>query len=413
MSVEAFIGWRYLKAKRRQTFISLITLISMGAVALGVAAMIVILAVMSGFENDLKSKILDVNSHVVVLRENQALTGHEELAPRIRSVPGVVSVEPFIFGQVMISAMGNVAGAVLRGVDPGLTAANGHLSRTLREGNLSTLRDGFEGPEGPAPGVILGRELAKRLALIQGDLVKIISPLGRVTPLGNRAPRVKEFRLAGQFESGMYDYDSTFAYVSLKEAQEFLSLGEAVTGLEVKVADIYRAREVKERILERLGPSYAAKDWMEMNKNLFSALWLEKVTMFIILTLTILVAAFNIIATLTMVVMEKARDIAILKAMGATGRLLMKVFIFQGLVIGGLGTVIGLMGGVGVCELLAEYEIVHMPENVFYMTKLPVLMKPLDVALITCAAVLISFLATLYPAWQASRLDPVEAMRYE
>ena len=407
MSVETFIGWRYLKSKRKQTFISVITLISLAGVALGVMALIVVIAVMSGFEEDLKSKILGANSHIVVLPSDQPLEENDELVDRVATHKGVVSVEPFVSGQVMLGSYGGVAGAVLRGIDPRRAGKNGQIGRIIIDGDLADL-------ESDETGIFLGTELARELGkLKRGDTIKVISPLGQITPLGHRAPRVRNFKLVGTIKSGVYEFDSMIAYISLSQAQDFLSLGRTITGLDVKVDDVYRADKIREDIMHDIGPSYTARDWMEMNSSLFSALKMEKAAMFVILTLTVLVAAFNIISTLIMVVMEKTHDIAILVSMGATRRIIMKIFVFQGLFIGVAGTLAGLMGGVFLCELLARYEFIKLPDEVYYISTLPVRMEAVDVALITCSAVLFSFLAALYPAWQASRLNPVEALRYE
>lgn len=387
----------------------MITLISLLGVALGVTALIVVLAVMSGFEEDLKDKILGVNSHVVVLKKDEPMANYRDLMPKVSTAKGVASVEPFIYSQVMLSGQGGITGAVLRGVDPELAVKTGPLSRSRIRGRIDELTTGRNG----SPGILLGAELAHQLGFIPGDTVKVVSPLGQVTPLGNRAPKVANFVVVGVFESGMYEYDATLAFVSIAEAQTFLSLGDSVTGLELRVRDIYRADRVRKELAAELGDGYKVQDWMQLNRNLFSALKLEKLAMFIILTLTILVAAFNIVSTLIMVVMEKTKDIAILKSIGATGPMVMKIFMYQGLVIGGLGTVLGLMGGVVLCWLLAKYQFIQLPADVYYITTLPVNMELTDILAITASAVVISFTATLYPAWQASRLRPVEALRYE
>jgi lipoprotein-releasing system permease protein len=414
MSYEFFIGLRYLKAKRKQTFVSLITIISIAGVTVGVTALIVVLAVMNGFKDDLRDKILGVTSHVVISRFDGNISDYEAVEAKIEKVPGVEAATPFIYTQVMISSRQAISGAVLRGVDPDTASEVINLSKNLRVGSLKDLaaEKGLKGPIG-TPGIILGNELARNLGVSQGDPVSVISPLGRLTPLG-QVPRSQTFRVTGIFDSGMYEYDSTLAYVSLWAAQRFLGIGNRVTGIEVRAFDIYQADKVARAISKALdGYPYWSRDWMRMNKNLFSALKLEKIVMFIILTLIILVAAFNIVGTLIMVVLEKTRDIAILKSMGATRRSIMKIFMIEGAVIGLVGTILGLLGGYILCELLATYKFIELPQDVYYISTLPVKMNPMDVTLIAVAAMVISLAATLYPAWQASRLDPAEAIRYE
>jgi lipoprotein-releasing system permease protein len=415
MSFEFFVSYRYLKAKRKQTFISIITFISMGGVALGVMTLIVVLSVMSGFENDIKTKILGLNSHVLVLSWNNVIEDYGRAGDRVDTVPGVVASTPFIMTQVMLSANGKVTGVALRGVDITSAPKVIDLNRILKKGDWKNLeRTPAEAGTGASllPGIILGQELARSLGLGLEDPVSVISPLGEMSPLG-RVPKMRPFRVVGLFESGMFEYDSTMAFTSLAQAQQFLGLAGKVTGLEVKTQDLYKAAVVGKAIQQKLGFPYWTKDWMRMNKNLFSALRLEKQVMFIILTLIILVAAFNIVASLIMVVMEKTKDIAILKSMGATSGSIMKIFMYEGIIIGTVGTALGLIGGVGLCELLKRFQFIKLPSDVYYISSFPVLMKGLDVFLIILASLGISFVATLYPAWQASRLDPAEAIRYE
>jgi len=403
MPFELFISFRYLKAKRKQTVISLITFISMAGVALGVMALVIVLAVMTGFQNDMRDKILETNAHVVVLsHESEGIGNYQEVISKAEEVPEVVAVAPFIYSQVMLSSSRNAMGVVLRGIDPNAEIRVTQLARNMVEGTLADLEEG----------IVIGKELATSMGVYEGDDITVISPMGRMTPMGS-APRMKKLRVAGVFDSGMYEYDTGLAYVSLETARGFFDLGPVVTGLQVRVADIFNAKEVAEDIQSALGFPYYTRDWMEMNKNLFSALKLEKLAMFIILILIILVAAFNIISTLVMMVLEKHKDIGILKSMGATGKSIMTIFLIEGLTIGFVGTVIGLAGGVLTCWVADTYHLIKLQADIYYISYLSFKIQPLDLVLVCSASVLISILATLYPAWQASQLDPVEALRYE
>ncbi len=414
---ELFISLRYLKAKRKQVFISIITFISILGVMLGVMALIVVLAVMNGFQHEVKEKILGTNAHILLLRYGGGIEDYHGVMKKVEGVPGVHAAAPFIYSQVMLSSKGGVAGAVLRGIDPSCEGKVSSLPQNIKEGSINSLNRDVGGR---LPGVILGRELAKNLGCFLDDPVTVISPLGDVTPLG-MAPRVKRFRVTGIFESGMFDYDSTLAYISLSSAQRFLRIGDVATAIEIRVKDIYKARIVAERIERELGFPYKARDWMEMNKNLFSALRMEKRVMFILLSLIIGVAAFNIICTLIMVVMEKSRDIAILKSMGAKRLSIMKIFIFEGLIIGVVGTFLGsLLGLLIACNMEGISSFVErlfgfkiLPGDVYYISQLPSRVDTLDVIIVICVAMGISLLATVYPAWKASSLDPAEALRYE
>ena len=418
MSFELFVGLRYLRAKQRQAFISINALISIAGVMLGVMAMMVVLAVMTGFSVDIKSKILGMNAHIRVMSRSGNLAGYGDVMKKIEAVEGVAAVAPFIHGQVMLQSGSYVSGAILKGIDPLRAGQVLDLEKSMKAGDLQRLANGnglrvVEGKPVP-PGIILGKELARLLMANPGDELYVISPSsGSLTPIGGRLPHMKKFRVEGLFDSGMYDYDTSFAYVSLESAQQLLGLKESVNGIEVKVNDIYGVHHVSEAILKTLGPGYWTQDWMEMNKNFFSALKLEKTVMFIILVLIILVAAFNIISTLMMMVLDKTKEIAILKSMGARGKMIMRIFMLDGLIIGLVGTVLGLMGGGVLCYLLTRYEFVKLPSDVYYISTLPVRVQLLDVTLIALSAVAISFLATLYPSYQASKLDPAAAIRYE
>ncbi|MBL7211464.1 MAG: lipoprotein-releasing ABC transporter permease subunit [Desulfobacteraceae bacterium] len=405
---ELFLSLRYLKAKRKQTFISVITVISVLGVMVGVMALVVVLSVMNGFRADLMSKILGVNSHILVLRYGGAFGDYKKIAERVDKLDGVVASTPFIYAQVMANNSGNVSGALLRGVDPKNAARVVSFEEMIKEGSLASLE---EDAGGSSP-IVVGRELSRQIGIGPGDIVTLLSPEGKLTPLG-RSPNTKRFRVTGIFDSGMYEYDASMVFVSLKEAQDFLAMGDRVTGLEVRVDDIYESDKIAKQIQADLGYPYWTKDWKVMNRSLFSALKLEKVTMFVILTMIVLVGALNIISTLVMVVMEKTRDIAILRAMGASAKSIMSVFMLQGLLVGLIGTMAGLASGLGICHLLGKYKFISLPADVYYISTLPVRVEFVDVWLVALAAVFISFVATLYPAWYGSRLDPVEAIRYE
>ena len=418
MRYELFIGLRYLRAKRTEAFISLITVISMLGVMIGVMTLNIVLAVMTGFEEDLRDRILGFNPHIVVLSFSGPVADYASVVERIDKVPGVLAAAPFVYGQVMLSAQQNVTGAVVRGVSP----ASGSvldLERHLKEGSLDDLGklhdvplDEGRGATVELPGIILGKDVARQLGLLVGDAVSVISPVATPTAVG-MVPRVKRFVVVGLFDSGMAEYDSSLVYTDLASAQKFFDMDKTVTGIEVRADDLYRAKDVADRLRATLGFPFRVRDWMEINHNLFSALKLEKTVYFIVLLLIVLVAAFNIVATLIMVVMEKRKDIAILKSMGATRAGIRRIFIYKGMIIGVVGTVIGNAGGYLACWLLKRYQFIELPKDVFYVNTLPVKMYPEYFAAVTVASLLICLLATVYPARQAARLAPVDVIRYE
>lgn len=408
MSFETFFSLRYLKAKRKQGYISIITGISILGIMIGVMALIVVLAVMNGFREDLMKKILGVNSHLLILSYKGGIRDTEAVMKKALEVDGVLSATPFVYSQVMIKHAGNISGAILRGLDPATAGMVINIDSMIKGGSLGLLKKSKTDPHG----VIIGSELSKQIGALPGDTVTLVSPIGKLTPLG-RVANEDTFKVEALFESGMYEYDSSMVCLSLPDAQDFLSLGEEVTGIELRVRDIDASDTIGAVIQGKLGYPYWTKDWKMMNKSLFSALKLEKVTMFIILIMIVLVGALNIISSLVMLVMEKTRDIAILRTMGASSKSIMSIFVFQGLFVGLIGTLLGLMFGSILCYLLARYKFIELPPDVYYITTLPVRMEWFDVVSIVLAAMIISFLATIYPSWHASKLNPVEALRYE
>ena len=427
---ELFVSLRYLMSRRRQGFISLITVISVGGVAVGVMVLIVVLSVMSGFETTLKERLLGINAHLWVLPQRAGqLPGYRDVASQVETIPRVTHATPFTAHEVMLMAGGRVAGTVVRGIDPDERTQTADFARLFEGRDLKALLQplpreavgaGSGGSQSPGRGIVLGEELARSLRVNPGDQVILNSPMGILQPAGI-LPNVRGFTMTGTFVTGMYEYDAKLALISLDEAQELFDLGEMVHGIEVRVDDIYRVREVAEATESLLGPGVWTRDWMQMNRTLFSALRQERVLMFIILVLIILVAAFNIISTLIMMVMEKTGAIAILKAMGASNRGIYRIFMVQGLVIGLVGMVTGTVAGLILAWNLPDIAttiegwmgIQFFPPEVYVIDRLPVEIRSFDVVAIVVTSVCVSFLATLYPAWNASRLDPVVALRYE
>jgi len=405
---QFFIALRYLKSRRKHRGISFNTFISIAGITLGVMALIVVLAVMSGFHEDLRNKILGVNAHIVVLNFTGPIDNYKLLIPKIKRTDGVTAAAPFVIGQVMIAKGSKAHGVYFRGIDPIYEARAGILKKKIREGSFDALMN----ENASIPPVIIGSELAAMLGVFPGDKIRIISAHMKPGPMG-LIPKVKEFRVVGIFEVGMFEYDANLAITNLKSAQDFFGLGNAVTGIEVRINDIFKAPEIRKLLTSKLGRNYYARDWIQMNKTLFSALKLEKFAMFVILTLIVLVAAFNIVSTLVMNVIEKEREIAILKAMGTTNRSIMVIFILQGLIIGLLGTTLGVIGGYTLSYIIGHYKLIKLPADVYYISHLPVKMKLFDFIAVSAASILISLIATIYPARQAARLNPVEPLRYE
>ncbi len=427
MPYEFFISKRYLRAKRKQIFVSIITLISILGIFLGVAALIIVLAVMNGFEADLRTKILGIKSHIELTTDIAGpMKDYENVRKQITGAEGVVASTPFIYSQAMIRNGNGVTGVIIRGLDTQSAFKVINLGK-IREGDIQYLNKlpaaiskRYEKEDARIAGIVVGKEMARNLGIFLYDTITIISPVGISTPMG-MMPRMKKFVVAGIFESGFYEYDSTLAYLSLQSCQDFLQMGDTVTGIDIKVDDIYKADVIARKIQNKLGYPFWAHNWMQMNKNLFSALKLEKRVMFIILSLIVLVAAFNIISALIMIVMEKNKDIAILKSMGATSRSIMKIFIYQGIIVGVIGTALGSTVGLAVALNLQKvsqfvekmFNVKFLPGDVYYLSELPSKVNYGDVLIIVAGTLLVCFISTIYPSWRASRLDPAEALRYE
>lgn len=409
MTFEWFVSLRYLRAKRKQKFISLISVISVLGVAVGVLALIVVLAVYTGFTDGLRDQIIGINSHVIIQQPGMAIEDPAALAGQVEQVEGVKAATPYVYAQALINYQGNSTGIILRGIDPEDAGRVMTIESKLKAGRLADL---VRAGETALPGIILGSELAALLHARVGAKVKLISPNGPLSPMGV-LPNLRGCRVTGIFETGMYEYDSTMGYIDLDTARSLAGLEKGVHGLEVRVDKVDHADRIAAEINRKLGPFFSVRDWMMMNQNLFAALKLEKFGLFLALDLIILVAALNIISALVMVVMEKTRDIAILKSMGATTRSIMRIFFYQGAIIGVTGTSLGVAGGLALCWVLKTYKFIELPRNVYPMSTMPIKVVAADVSVIAVSALAITLLATLYPSWKGSRVNPAEALGYE
>jgi lipoprotein-releasing system permease protein len=420
---EIFVGLRYLRAKRRNRTISLNTVVSIAGITLGVAALIGTVGIMTGFKEDIQAKILGTTAHIIVQdRMKDGMSDYDPVTKQVATVPGVVAATPFVLKQVLLTTQTGVQGIVIRGIDPQREGTVTELAKNLSAGELADLSRPVKVKQPPAddptgqpvetekPGIILGKELALRLGVFVGDTVNVVSPVGPISAIG-MVPKIRTFAVVALFQSGMYEYDSSLAYIDLAEAQKFFNMGQTVTGIEIKVTDVFRAAETARSVEQSLGFAYGARDWMQMNRNLFSALKLEKTMMFLLLVLITIVASFNIVSTLTMIVTEKQKEIAILKAMGATRKSIRRIFMLNGLIIGLSGTAIGIPLGYAFLWLIQTFWT--FDPTVYYISRIPVHVQAMDVLLVAGSAIVISFAATVYPSLQAAKLEPVAALRYE
>ena len=408
MPFEIFLGLRYLRARGHKTNLSLFVWIGIGGVFLGVSALIVVLAVMTGFQDGIRDKIISANPHVLIMEAGgRGVADGGALAKRVAPVPGVVSATPFVLQQALFtSPNGGATGGLLRGVDLATPAVRDAIAAQIRFGSLEPVLKGSE------PALVLGRELARSLGVAPGDHVTVISPQGAMTAVG-LVPKMRRFLVAGWVEVGMYEYDASLAYTSLAAAQEFAGLGDRVTGVEVKLANPFDAKDVGRTIAGQLKGPYWIRDWMDMNRNLFAALQLEKLALFVIVTIIVLVAAFAIIGHLVLLVAEKRKEIGILKAMGAGAGSIGTVFLVAGMLIGVGGTVAGSAFGLLLIWVQNTYKIIRLAGDVYQISYLPMKLTGSDFAMIVGSTLVISFLATLSPARRAARMDPIEVLRYE
>lgn len=410
---EFFISWRYLRSKRKDVFISLISVISISGVAVGVMALIIVLAVMTGLSDELRDKILGTNSHILLFKRSGWIEEYRELTHQIGEIEHVIGVAPFIFRQVMIQANGFSEESTVKGVAIEAVQTTSELDANIVQGELDFL-DAIESESAllPGRGVVLGSELAKNLRVSVGDSVLLISPMKDASSSWP-VPKREMFQVTGIFEYGMYEYDSNLLYISFLTAQDYFQIGDLATGMEIKVDDLFRSQRIASELQNTLGYTYSVRDWSEMNKNLFAIFGLYKKAMFLLLTLIVIVACLNIASTLILMVMEKNTDIAILKSMGADSQSIRRMFVAQGLFIGVVGTTLGCSLGAIICWVADTYQLIHLEGGVYYLNYLPFRMMPLDFTLVAVSSIVICTLATLYPAKQAARLDPAVALRCE
>jgi lipoprotein-releasing system permease protein len=429
MKFEFFVALKYLRAKRRQAVISIITAISVIGVMAGVAALVIALAVNNGFREELEQKLLGATANINLIRsENDGIRDYEALTAKLAQTPHVVAAAPALYEEVLVSSHQRAQGIILKGVDPAREVKVGDLLHRLKEGSLEGLteprRDAAATGAGDtdqrsqnavtedADPIIIGKELAKSLGAFVGDTLLITSPQGYLTPF-EVVPKYRHFRVVGVFDSGFYDFDATWAFTTLDAAQRLFDLQGTASVIEFKIDDIYKAPEVAEALKQAAGKGFDTTTWMEQNKSLFSALSLERLVTILTIGLIVLVAALNIFITLAMMVMEKNRDIAVLMSMGARERQVWAVFTLHGVLIGALGTLAGLVFGYGVSWLGDRFKLIPLQADVYSLASVPFHARPWDGVWIAAAALAISFIATLYPAVSAARLNPVEILRYE
>ncbi len=409
MRFEFFVAMRYLKAKRRQAAISVITVISVIGVMAGVAALVVALAINNGFREELESKLLGATSNINLIRaQNDGIHHYEQLTARLATLPHVVAAAPALYEEALISSRQRAQGVVLKGVDPKREIKVGDLLQHLTEGSLSGLSETFPN----ADPIIIGKGLAKSLGVFVGDTVTVTSPQGSLTPFGT-VPKFRHFRVVGVFSSGFYDFDQTWAFTSLNAAQRLFDLQNVASVIEFKLDNVYKADAVAKTVLKAAGPGFATTTWVDQNRSLFTALKLERLVTILTIGLIVLVAALNIFITLVMMVMEKNSDIAVLRSMGAKKRQIWAVFTMHGLLIAWVGTVLGLLVGYGTSWLGQHYKLIPLQADIYGLSSVPFHPRPWDGLWIALAALGVSFLATLYPSLAATKLDPAEILRYE
>jgi lipoprotein-releasing system permease protein len=406
LKLPLWIALRYLKSRKRSAFITLLTSISIVGVALGVTALLTVLAAMNGFENEVQTRIAGTDAHVVLLGDDAAgIRAPDSIVARVQRERGVVGVAAFTYTKAMVVRHGIAEGLVVKGVDLARERGVTMIGENMKP-HLDHIPDGRDGW---MPGIVLGRDLAERIGAALGDTVVLASLAGADH---GYAPKLRRFRLAGTFTSGLYTYDSSFGFLAIPAAQDFFGLGDAVTGVEVKITDMFDAPAMATRLKRAAAePGLRTNNWIELNRNLFTWMKLEKAFMFVILALIVLVAAFNIISTLFMVVNEKRRDIGVLKTLGGSRRFILTIFVCEGLLIGGSGTAIGTVTGGALIALLKRYPLVKLPGDVYFIDRLPMHPEAGDFGAVILATLVLCLAAALYPAWRASILDPVEAIR--
>jgi lipoprotein-releasing system permease protein len=407
MPFELHIALRYLLARRKQAFISVISLISTLGVAVGVAALIIALALMTGLQGELRDRILGAGAHVYVWKRDGLGLDYRKEVAKLRALDGVVGAAPAILGKALVRTERGDAFVTLKGIDPALEPEVTDLGRSMTSGRVSDLEPRSEED---VPGILVGVDLARELGVSVSDSVTLLTPEGTLSPMG-MMPRARRLRVAGIYRLGIFELDAASGFVTLQMAERLLNTAPAL--VELKVRDMYDAPAIAERLAATLGREYSTQDWSDMNQSFFSALWLEKMAISITIGLIVIVAALNIIASLVLLVMEKSRDIAILKTMGATRRSVTVVFMLQGLVIGLVGTLAGSALGVGLCFIADRYKLVQIPADVYQISHVPFVVEPWDFVVVVVSAIFICFLATIYPSRQAARLDPVQALRFE